>query len=273
MNKWIKASSVRHDSPSRADWHHAGMLDPLPMTRATARWLRGLVLLALLAGTSPWRLALAQAPADAAPWQWRVTDTDSGTQVWLQDRGDLPPAFRATTRIQARLSSLVALLLDRSAMPEWVYRTASVQLLHQDGPQQGVSLVVTAMPWPLDDREAVVSWQLRQSPANAVVSLSDHSVEPAGQPWLPEVAPGRVRMPSFGSQWVFAPVAGAPGEVDVRFEGHGDPGGNLALPLLRSFVHGAIWQAPLQTVNALRKLVQRPAYRDAVLPFITEPTP
>ena len=244
------------------------MLIPLPLARCAARWLWGL---ALLACAGPGSLALAQ--ADAAPWQLRSTDADSGIQVWLQDRGDLPPAFRASTRVKARLSSLVALLLDRSAMPEWVYRTRSVQSLHQDGPQQGVSLVVTAMPWPLDDREAVVSWLLIQSPATAVVSINGRSVEPAGQPWLPAPAAGRVRMPSFASQWIFAPVTGAPGVVDVSFEGHGDPGGNLALPLLRSFVHAAIWQAPLQTMHALRTMVQRPTYRDAMLPFITEPAP
>ena len=256
------------------------MLDLQPLLRRAARcagrrtalWLPGL---ALLACTGPWSLAWAQAPAqaDPAPWQWRHTDADSGTQVWLQDRGDLPLAFRASTRVKARLSSLVALLLDRAAMPEWVYRTRSVRSLQQDGPQQGVSLVVTAMPWPLDDREAVVSWQLLQVPATAVVSINGHSVEPAGQPWLPAAAAGRVRMPSFASRWIFAPVAGVPGEVDVSFEGHGDPGGSLALPLLRDFVNAAIWQAPLQTVNALRTMVQRPAYRDAMLPFITEPAP
>ncbi len=252
------------------------MLKPLPFVgcavrcavRCAARWLRGLALLACADSRS-----LAWAQTATAPWQWRHTDADSGTQVWLQDRGDLPPAFRASTRVKARLTSLVALLLDRAAMPEWVYRTRSVQSLQQDGPQQGVSLVVTAMPWPLDDREAVVSWQLLQAPATAVVTLSGRSVEPAGQPWLPAAAAGRVRMPSFASQWTFAPAAGAPGEVDVRFEGHGDPGGSLALPLLRSFVHAAIWQAPLQTMNALRTMVQRAAYRDAVLAFITEPAP
>ena len=267
----IKANSETHDSPSQACWHHAGMLVWPPFALAAGRVLWALVLLAC---AGPWHPAAAQTDAaPGPPWQWRYTDPDRGTQVWLQDRGDLPPAFRASTRVKCRLSSLVALLLDRSAMPEWVYRTRSVRSLHQEGPTQGVSMVVTAMPWPLDDREAVVSWQLFQSPTTGVVTIRGGHVEPAGQPWLPAPAPGRVRMPSFGSQWTFAPVAGAPGEVDVRFDGHGDPGGNLALPVLREFVHAAIWEAPLQTVNALRQMVQRPAYRDAVLPFIAEPAP
>ena len=244
------------------------MLLPLSLASRAARALRGPTLLACISLWCP-----AQAQADAAAWRWHSTDADSGTQVWLQDRGDLPPAFRASTRVKARLSSLVSLLLDSASMPEWVYRTRSVRSLHQQSPQQGDSLVVTALPWPLDDREAVVSWRLQQSPATAVVTLSGRSVESTGQPWLPEPAAGRLRMPSFASQWTLAPVAGAPGEVDVSFEGHGDPGGNLALPLLRSFVNAAIWQAPLQTVIALRRMVQRPMYRDAVLPFITEPLP
>ena len=241
---------------------------PLRPTRPPARtsgrrWL-------LLAAVLPAAAALAQ---PESPWLLRHADPDTGTQVWLRDRGDQAPAFRASTRVAARLSSLAALLLDSERLPAWVYRTRSVQQLQQDSAQQGVSLVVTAMPWPLDDRESVVAWRLQQSASTLVITLSGRGVEPAGQPWLPEPAPGRVRMPSFASQWVFAPVAGSAGQVDVVFEGHGDPGGSLASPLLRGFVVAAIWEAPLQTVNALRHMVQRPEYRDAVLPFITEPAP
>lgn len=224
----------------------------------------------LLTGALPWAAALAQ---PEALWQLRHTDPDTGTQVWLRDRVDQVPAFRASTRVHARLSSLAALLLDSERMPDWVFRTRSVQRLQQDGAQQGVSLVVTAMPWPLDDRESVVAWRLQQAASTKVVTLSGRGVEPAGQPWLPEPAPDRVRMPSFASQWTFAPVADSAGQVEVVFEGHGDPGGNLASPLLRGFVAAAIWQAPLHTVNALRRMVQRPEYRDAVLPFIDEPAP
>lgn len=235
-----------------------------PARRPCRRWLL------LLAAALPWAAALAQSES---PWLLRHTDPDTGTQVWLRERGDQVPAFRASTRVTARLSSLAALLLDSERMPEWVYRTRSVLRLQQDGAQQGVSLVVTAMPWPLDDRESVVAWRLRQSASTQVITLSGRGVEPAGQPWLPEPAPDRVRMPSFASQWVFAPVAGSAGQVDVVFEGHGDPGGSLASPLLRGFVAAAIWEAPLQTVNALRRMVQRPEFRDAVLPFIAEPAP
>src|SRR3990167_1947968 len=206
------------DSRCRTRWHHPAMPAPLRPTRPPARtsgrrWL-------LLAAVLPAAAALAQ---PESPWLLRHADPDTGTQVWLRDRGDQAPAFRASTRVAARLSSLAALLLDSERLPAWVYRTRSVQQLQQDSAQQGVSLVVTAMPWPLDDRESVVAWRLQQSASTQVITLSGRGVEPAGQPWLPEPAPGRVRMPSFASQWVFAPVAGSAGQVDVVFEGHATP--------------------------------------------------
>ncbi len=219
-------------------------------------WLRG-VAVGLV-----WAVA-GLAAAQDAPWRLHLTDESTGTQVFLRERGTELPAFRATTRIDARVASLVAVLLDTDAMPEWVYRTRRVLRIEAASPTQGVSQVITAMPWPLLDREAIVAWTLKQDPATCAVDIEGRSA--------PERLPpttGLVRMPSFASRWTFTPAG--PGVVDVSFEGHGDPGGNLAGPLLRSFLAGAVQDAPLQTVNALRAMVARPAYRDARLPFICD---
>lgn len=204
------------------------------------------------------------AAAQDAPWRLVLTDDLTGTRVFLRERGAELPAFHATARLQARVASLVAVLLDTDAMPEWVYRTRRVVRLESASPTQGVSQVITAMPWPLLDREAIVSWQLTQDPASCAVRIEGRGA-PERLPPTAEL----VRMPSFASRWTFTPVAG--GQVDVSFEGHGDPGGNLAGPLLRGFLEGAVQEAPLQTVNALRAMVGRPVYRDAALPFICEP--
>ncbi len=204
------------------------------------------------------------AGAQDAPWRLRLTDESTGTQVFLRERGTELPAFRATTRIDARVASLVAVLLDTDAMPEWVYRTRRVLRIEAASPTQGVSQVITAMPWPLLDREAIVSWQLTQDPATCAVRIEGRSA-PERLPPAPEL----VRMPSFASRWLFTPAG--QGEVEVSFEGHGDPGGNLAGPLLRRFLEAAVQDAPLQTVNALRAMVARPAYREARLPFVCEP--
>ncbi|MDH5539485.1 MAG: hypothetical protein OEY03_08785, partial [Rhizobacter sp.] len=66
---------------------------------------------------------------DDAGWQLRHTDEATGTRVYLRDRGDEAPEFRAITRMPARLSTLVAVLLDTEHMPDWVYRTRRVTRL------------------------------------------------------------------------------------------------------------------------------------------------
>ncbi|MBB4843422.1 hypothetical protein HNP55_001941 [Paucibacter oligotrophus] len=205
--------------------------------------------------------ALAQAEAD---WQLRQEDLATETRVWLQPRPQGLPAFRASTVLASRLSALAALLLDHKRSADWVYRTREAVLLSSDGPTRGVTLVVTAMPFPLSERESVVAWTLSQDPHTLVVTLSGQAAAPAPPPH-----PERVRMTAIESRWTFAPRAD--GRVDVQFEGQGEPGGNLALPLLRDFAAAAVWEGPWRTVLALREMVGKPEYAQAQLPFIREP--
>jgi len=216
-----------------------------------------------------WHGAVFAAP-DEAGWQLHHIEEGSAgnaaIQVFMHQRGDQVPAFRVETRLQARLSSLVAVLMDSEHMPEWVHRTRRVNRLVSERPTEGVSQVIVGMPWPLLDREAIVAWQLSQDVQTGVVTLAGRSA-----PEMLPPDPGRVRMPSFESTWRLAPLGG--GEVAVRFEGLGDPGGSLASPLLRVFVDAAVWQSPLYTVSALRAQVALPRYADAAWPFIREPAP
>jgi START domain len=212
----------------------------------------------------PWCALAGAADDEATGWVLRHRDDAQDTRVYLLDRGDALPAFRVLTQVSVRLSALTAVLLDREHMPEWVYRTRRVQAIGASQPTEGVSQVITAMPWPLRDREAVVAWKLEQDPHTGAVTIDGHSAPdslPPSDAW--------VRMPTFESRWRFTPRPD--GTVEVLFEGLGDPGGNLNAPLLRQFMREAVWQAPLQTVLALRQRVGRAPYRDAVLPFITEP--
>lgn len=231
---------------------------------ASAGWRLAALLVAGL-----WQTSVFAAEDDTG-WQLRHSEeasaTQAGTQVYLRQRGDEVPAFRVETRLQARLSSLVAVLMDTEHMPEWVHRTRRVNRLVSTQPTQGVSQVIVGLPWPLLDREAIVAWQLTQDAQTGVVTLEGRSSAEGPPP-----DPTRVRMPSFESRWRLAPLGG--GELAVRFEGLGDPGGNLASPLLRVFVDAAAWQSPLYTVTALRGQVALPRYRDAAWPFIREPAP
>lgn len=201
---------------------------------------------------------------EADGWQLRQEDPQTETRVWTRERPEGLPAFRAATTIPARLASLAAVLLDPTRTQDWVFRAREAVLLASDGPTRGVTLVVTAMPLPLSDRESIVEWEMTQDPQTLTVTMAGHSLPDRLPPH-----PDRVRMPSFESRWQLTPRAD--GRVDVLFEGFADPGGNLALPLLRHFVAAAVWEAPWNTVRALREIVRQPPFPQAELSFISEP--
>lgn len=142
-------------------------------------------------------------------------------------------------------------------------RPRQAVLLASDGPLSGISFVVTAMPWPLLDPEAIVVWAMTQDPRTLSVEITGH-----GEPGRLPLRPDRVRMPSFESRWLLTPRAD--GRIDVLFEGNGNPGGNLALPPLCDILAVAVWEGPWHTVMALREIVQRPVYAQAELPFLRE---
>lgn len=208
--------------------------------------------------------ATQSVPQEDPTWRLRTEDADLPARVYLRDRPGAAPAFRATTVIDARLSALATVLLDASRTQDWVYRVRHAELLQSEGPNRGITLVITGMPFPLADRESVVSWEMTQDPQTLVVSLKGQQA-----PHAPPSHPARVRMPVFESLWTLAPRSD--GRVDVMFEGMADLGGNLDGPVLRHFVSAAVWQGPWNTVLALHRMVRLPEYAQATLGFIREP--
>ncbi|MBX3606972.1 MAG: hypothetical protein KF788_16965 [Piscinibacter sp.] len=205
-------------------------------------------------------LAAAGEPGDG--WVERAHDAATGTTVYLRDLGpERFPAFLAIARWPVRVAALTAVLLDTEHMPEWVYRTRRVEPLAPPAGRSGVSRVISSFPWPLSDRDAVVAWRLEVDTARGAVAIIGESAPDRVPP-----DPALVRMPSFASSWRFTPLAD--GQVEVRFEGQGNPGGALDSALLRGFVAATVWEAPLQTMVGLRAMVERPAYRDATLPAV-----
>jgi hypothetical protein len=218
----------------------------------------------LLGGLGLWLATAASAQGQDLDWRLREEDTEVPTRVYLRDRPGAVPAFRGTTVIAARLASLTAVLLDPTRTQDWVYRARSAELLSSDGPTRGVTRVVTAMPLPLDDREAVVAWEMTQDPQTLAVTLAGRNA-----PDAPPPHPGRVRMPTFESRWTLTPRAD--GRVDVAFEGLGDLGGNLDNALLRHFIAAVVWQGPWYTLRRLHEMVRLPEFAQVHLPFIREP--
>ena len=132
--------------------------------------------------------------------------------------GSVLMEFRGTTRLQASMGAVIALLRDDTYNHQWVYRSGGARILGEQGGAQAYVYGVVDAPWPIADRDTVVRFDYRQAPGSGVVTIDIRNF-PDFIPHKPEY----VRVPEFGGFWQLRPRSG--GLVEVIYQVYGDPGG------------------------------------------------
>lgn len=213
---------------------------------------RTLPLLALL-------LALMPA-AHADDWTLARRDDAHDIRVYLRPTpGSSYKRFYATTRVPARLGSVVTVLSDVPAQPEWVTRQISARLLRREANREAWVHAVFRAPYPFVEREAVLHSVLRQDKSGVVeiVTRAEPGVLPAN--------PRRVRLHDMHSVWRLTPEKN--GMVKIELWGEGNPGGYVP-HLLFNY---NLAEQPLQTLRNLRQMLVREKYRGKRPDYIREP--
>jgi hypothetical protein len=209
---------------------------------------------------------LPSGAARADEWQLKIEDAQADIRVYYRTHESGFTEFRAVTHVRSQLSGLVALFRDVDTMPEWVYRNRKAATLTRISDTEVYAYTVSEMQWPLKDRDAVVHTTLSQDPETLAVTIRGRGVP--GH--IPENE-AYVRMRAVESFWRFTPSGS--GMVEVVFQGHGDPGGNLSSGLLQWVTRLVLWEAPFYTLLGLQKVVFRDAYQAGSFDFIREPAP
>mgnify|MGYP003351964726 CR=1 FL=1 len=169
--------------------------------------------------------------------------------------------FKAVTTVKSTLSGLVALITDTQNANRWLYRTSRIDVLARDDGQQFFTIrVITDVPWPLTDREALVDVRITQDKTGRVRIDSNESVNASKYP----VADCCLRMPMVKGYWLFKPVGN--GMVEVTMSGHADPGGMIP----KGLVNFLIQEHPYNTLQGLRRVIGDTTYQKAQYPHIVE---
>ncbi len=186
--------------------------------------------------------------ASHAETAWHAAGNKNGIQVWKRPVAGSPfVEFRAETTVTSTLSALINLFYDLDAAPQWLDSTRKVTAVRRDDTKQEyVLLLETDMPWPLQDRDAVIAGRWWQDPQTLVISMRGQSVE-----GVVPVNPAYVRN-NIRSDWTFIPLGR--GQVKVVMGGHVDPGGNLP----DWAVNMLIQQSPLRTLANMKRMIADP---------------
>lgn len=205
-------------------------------------------------------LLLLASPAQAQGWELVRQDPARDIRVYLREiPGSSYNGFYAVTRMQTRLSSVVAVLSDVHAMPEWIARMRQAKILKSEAETDLWVHSVYKLPYPFIDREAVLHSSLRQEKSGVVevVTRAEKGFIPANSK--------RVRLTDMQSTWRLTPEAN--GVVKIEMWGQGNPGGYMP-PVLFNY---NLPDEPAQTLKFLRQMLTREKYQQKKISYIREP--
>lgn len=205
-------------------------------------------------------LLLLAATASLAE-EWKLErDRDGVTVHTRRVEGIAFKEYKGATRVDARLSTLIAVFNDIEASTEWVDKCERMELVERVSPTETITYAYTPAPWPVKDRDAVVRSIIVQDPETKIVTITQR----ATPDHLPRERKA-VRVERIESQWTFKPMED--GAVELTYQVLTDPGGGLPAWL----VNAVSVSQPFNTVKGMREMAAREKYRDATYDYISEP--
>ncbi len=203
--------------------------------------------------TSLWLVVLCLSiSAWAEDWELVRQDKQRNIQVYTRGQENSPyDEFRAQTIVPQPINTVVAVLADINAWPQWVARMKEVTVLKKQNDQSWV-YVVYKLPYPFIERDAVLYAHLIKDPQTAGVTIKGYAV--AGYPIPNKSTVKRVRLNDINSMWRLTPLVS--GGTQIELSGRGEPGGYM--PSL--IFNYNLADEPQQTLRMLRKMLLRPQY-------------
>ena len=189
---------------------------------------------------------------------WKLSTEKEGIKVYTSEFPDSKiKAIKVECEVNATASQIVALLMDVNTSADWVYHVKACQLIKQVSPSELYYYSEVNMPWPVANRDFVAHLIVSQDPVTKTVVVDG----PCVTGLIPE-RKGVVRIGNSTGKWIITP--GSNDQTKIEYSIHVDPGGHIPAWMVNMFAT----EGPLRIFEQLKMRVQKPEYKNAVLPFI-----
>ena len=192
--------------------------------------------------------------------KWVLAKDKKGVQVYTRKVEGIDfKEFKGVITIKTSLSSLVALVSDAEASPDWLANCSKSAILKQITPQETYTYSLSKAPWPVMDRDTILHNQIFQDKTTLVVTIRQ-----TGKPDYIKEKKNIARVKRVEGFWQFTPQQD--GNVEIVYQVLSDPGGKLPVWLVNS----SLVSQPYDTLPKMQKVVKREKYQKATLEFIKE---
>lgn len=191
--------------------------------------------------------------------QWKLEKDQDGVAVYSREASNGYIQVRVNTQVKTNPSSLIRLLDDTNAAPEWIAHCRSVEIMDWFANTKRTVRTNFSAPWPLKDRDMITSSSATIDPTDksVVIKVSDKGNQYA-------TLSNYQRMRNVQGTWTTKVLEG--GVLDISYQGYGEAAGSiprwLANKLLISSSH--------ETFSQLKKVIILEKYQDPAGDQITE---
>ena len=190
---------------------------------------------------------------------WSLKRDKDGIQVFTRDVEDSKfDEVRGVMVIEARLESVVALIRDGEACPDWADLCEESIILEEVSETEYYGYNLNDVPWPVSDRDAITHVTWWQDPDTKTVMMKAQAIESDRVP----KRRGALRMEDSVTGWEFTQLEDD--LLQVVSTGHIDPAG----PTPAWVTNMMLVDSPFKTMEGLREIMETDNYADIEFEFI-----
>ena len=198
--------------------------------------------------------------ADEKETEWVLAKNNKGVKVYTRKVEGIDfKEFKGIITIKTSLASLVALVGDVEAAPDWLANCSKSRLLKRINSTETYTYSLSKAPWPVKDRDAIVHNVVSQDKRSLAVTIKQ-----TGKPDYIKAKKNITRVKRIEGFWKFTPQKD--GDVEVVYQVLSDPGGDIPAWL----VNASLVSQPYETLLKMQKVIKREKYQKAKLGFIKE---
>ena len=195
----------------------------------------------------------------SAKAQWELVKNKDGIKVFLRTvPGSKIKEFKGVTNIDSSLDSILAVLDDTDACPQWIHNCKDPVKLSQISFNEGYVYQVIDFPFPVKDRDLILHSVMTQNADTKQVTIRLNAVPD----YISQTK--NVRIKKSEGFYLLKPLPD--GSIEVTWQHHTEAGGGIPIWL----VNALLVDTPFNTLNNLRRIVKREKYQRARLKYSSD---
>lgn len=148
--------------------------------------------------------------------------------------------------LDGTFDKLLQVLNNVANHKNWIYNTRNAYIIKRINPNEYYYYTETALPWPMQNRDAVVRIRFERDNLNRYLKIVA-----VGEPDYLSYVNGKVRVPRSANTWYV--TSPEPGKLHIVYVFEADPGGSVPSWLVNTFINKGPYESFKNLAEELRR--------------------